>query len=194
MLTPRNLCAFSNMAQPMWQPAPIDQKSQWIAYVKSLGLKFDITICWHAPNRLLRAELGGLVDADSVGWSAHWLQKRLKHCLNKLDRRVLKSAHRNKHIKIWRLVTTEYAEGVGWHAHALMATPPGHAQKKIIDWASWMWLHELGGEFENDFLPYLVRAEPTKGDYLSYITKTLGSHIDDGVGTVDLVNTAFPTA
>lgn len=196
VLTPRNFTHFANVQKPMWQTTPIDQQDEWATYVTSLGVSFDISICWHAPNRLLRAELGSLVDADRVGWSAHWLQRKLKHCLNKLDRRVLKSAHRDKHVKIWRLVTLEYADGVGWHAHALMATPKGHDRSKIINWATWMWIAELGEAYQNSFVPYLVKASATedKTKYLSYITKTLGQRDDDRVGTIDLVNTAFPIA
>lgn len=194
MLIPRSPSDFSNVPQSMWQPASVDQKSAWVAYVNSLGLNFDISICWHAPNALLWAELGGLVDADSVGWSAHWFQKKLKHYLNKLDREVLRSAHRRKHVKIWRLVTLEHAEGVGWHAHALMATPEGHSRSKVMNWAAWMWMAELGDAYQNSFVPYLVQASPSRGKYLSYITKTLGQSDDDKVGTIDLVNTAFPVA
>jgi hypothetical protein len=173
-----------------------EQRTAWLTHVGSQDLQFDISICWHAPNRLLQAELGSLVDADRVGWSAHWLQRKLKHYLNKLDRKVLKSAHRDKHIKIWRLVTLEYTEGVGWHAHALMATPKGHEQQKIINWATWMWVAELGDAYQNSFVPYLVQASATedKRKYLNYITKTLAHGDDDKVGTIDLVNTAFPVA
>lgn len=196
MLTPQKFTHFANVPKPMWQTAPIDQQDEWATYVNSLGVNFDISICWHAPTKLLRAELGGIVDADRVGWSAHWLQRKLKYCLNKLDRRVLKSAHRDKHVKIWRLVTLEYADGVGWHAHALMATPEGHDRSKIINWATWMWIAELGEAYQNSFVPYLVEASATedKTKYLSYITKTLGQRDDDQVGTIDLVNTAFPIA
>ena len=98
------------------------------------------------------------------------------------------------HVKIWRLVTLEHADGVGWHAHGLMATPKGHDRSELINWATWMWLEELGGEYENSFVPYLVQAAPTRGHYLGYITKTLGNALDDKVGTIDLVNTAFPTS
>jgi hypothetical protein len=42
----------------------------------------------------------------------------------------------------------------------------------------------------------LVEASATEDrtKYLSYITKTLGQRDDDRVGTIDLVNTAFPIA
>lgn len=172
----------------------MDLRPDWRQFVMSQELNFDISICWHVPNRMRRAELGCLIDADSVGWTAHWLQKKLRHYLNKLDRRVLKSAHRDKHIKIWRFVTLENADGVGWHAHALMATPQGHDRRTIINWATWMWINELGDEYENSFVPYLVQASETQGNYLGYISKTLGRATDDMVGTIDLVNTAFPIA
>lgn len=170
----------------------MDLKADWLQFATSHGLNFDISICWHVPNRMRWAELGDLVDADGRGWTAHWLQRKLKHYLNKLDRRVLKSAHRNKHVKIWRLVTTEYAEGVGWHAHGLLATPQGHDRSTIINWATWMWINELGDEYENAFVPYLVQASETRADYLGYISKTFGQINDDMVGTIDLENTHFP--
>lgn len=168
-------------------------QDSWASLVASRSPTFDVAACWQVPKRLRSAEIGRVANADESSHQS-WLQGHLRHYFNRLDRAVLKSAYRNKAIRIPRFVTLEYTDEVGWHAHGLLSTPAGVDQAKFVQRTSWLWLRYLGQYAETSFADYLVWSKPTSGNYLGYITKTLDHSGSTQAGVVDLVNTFLPAA
>lgn len=119
-----------------------------------------------------------------------WLEKKLHYFFNRLDRQVLKSAHRRRKQRINRTVVLECKPSVGWHAHALLSSQGTRVgTEKLCTMVKLLWLEELG-EYRHEWsAPRLAWAEPNDGDYGGYLTKHLSASAHNEIAKIDLGNT-----
>ena len=168
-------------------------RSEWQEWLLSSRHGWDVGICLHVPNSLRVAE---------NGWDERWLQRRLSRFFNQLDRRIHKAAHRNRGVRVARCVALERTDLVGWHAHAMLATPTGWQHEDFIQLMRKLWHEDLGSYRACRFENQLFWAEPISNNYGSYSTKHCASsakpiYSQSGIsngwvdGMIDLQNTVL---
>ena len=146
--------------------------------IKESGAKFNVGVCVHVPHKM-RLEQSGYDDI--------WLQRHIGVYLNKLDRRIHKAAHKNRGLRIKRVVALEHTVGVGWHSHMCVETPQNMTDDELIEEMGSVWLRYVGkwqnSGFSNDRLFW---AEQIEEGYSQYTTKN-GKNILNG--NMDWLNT-----
>jgi hypothetical protein len=143
--------------------------------------QFDVAVCLHVPSSLRQ---------DEKGWDDIWLEKKLHYFFNRLDRQVLRSAHRRRKQRIHRVVVLEHAPSVGWHAHALLSSQDtGVGVEKLCNMIKLLWLEELGPYRHDWSAPRLAWAERNDGAYGAYLTKHLSASAHNEIAKIDLGNT-----
>jgi hypothetical protein len=138
----------------------------------------DIAASFLLPRGLIGAFKRAAIPNDEIA-----LSKQLMHCFNQLDRQIFKSAHRNRGVRVPRVVTLEQTDEVGWHAHVLLTTPSHISPANLSQLLRSIWLRQLWGHISKDFMDRLYWAEPISGSYLEYSTKQVG-----GNGVADWMN------
>ena len=152
-------------------------------WVQNTGVKWDVCATLHVPEAKRKA---------AQGWTADWLSDELRHYFNQLDRRVFKSAHRNHGARVYRWVTLENSDGVGWHAHALLRTPVGMQQAAFISLTDQLWRAQLARYAAAYFQSRLSVIEPLRGNFAYYMIKSVHDGADDSRGVLDLRNIHLP--
>lgn len=151
---------------------------KWIATQRH---QFDVAVCLNVPSSLRQ---------DEKGWDDKWLEKKLHYFFNRLDRQVLKSAHRRRKQRIPRFVVLETKPSVGWHAHALLSSQGTRVgTEKLCMMVKLLWLEELGHYRHDWSAPRLAWAERNDGDYGAYLTKHLSASAHYEIAKIDLGNT-----
>jgi hypothetical protein len=150
-------------------------------WLDNQAVSFDVAVCLHLPNQF-RAEHGA---------SERTLQKALRRFFEKLDRKVLKSAHRRRKAKVPRFVILEHDDAVGWHMHALLSSSnTGYSTEQLSQTAKLLWIEEFARSTTNlSFEPYMAWAEPVQHGHANYITKNVFTPTPKAV--FDDMNTVF---
>lgn len=150
--------------------------SDWI---KNTGVKWDVCATLHVPEAKRKVE---------QGWTSDWLSDELRHYFNRLDRHILKSAHRYHGARVKRFITLENGEGVGWHAHALLRTPAGVQQAAFIALADQLWHEQQARYTAEHFQSRLSLIEPLTGNFAYYMIKSVHNGANLNRGVLDLEN------
>ena len=174
------VCGFDRGALHMKRETTSSSMFDW---VKQRGVTWDVCATLHVPISIRAAERG---------WSAEWLSKQLGRYFNKLDRRVLKSAHRNHDARLSRWVTLETCDGVGWHAHVALQTPSGMDQASFITLVEKTWRQQYQRHTNKKFLERLCLVEPILGEFFYYSIKSVHDADDLSKGILDLENIHLP--
>jgi hypothetical protein len=148
-------------------------------WVQNTGVKWDVCATLHVPEAKRIA---------AQGWTADWLSDELRHYFNQLDRDIFKSAHRNHGARVYRFITLENSEGVGWHAHALLRTPVGMQQAAFISLADQLWQAQQARYAAAHFQLRLSVIEPLRGNFAYYMIKSVHDGSDNSKGVLDLQN------
>lgn len=133
----------------------------------------DIAATFLLPRGLMGALKRAAIPTDEIT-----LSKQLMHCFNQLDRQVFKSAHRNRGIRVPRVVTLEHTDDVGWHAHVLFTTPSHLSPTQLSLLMQRLWLRQIKRYVSPRFENRLYWADLISGDYLRYSTKQVGGNGD----------------
>jgi hypothetical protein len=136
-----------------------------------------------AASFLLPRELMSALKRTSVGADDIALSLQLTYLFNQVDRQVFKSAHRNRGVRVPRIVTLERTDEVGWHAHVLVKTPEHFAPERLSLLMQRLWLRQLRWYTSPRFVGRLYWAEHISGSYFEYSTKQVG-----GKGDADWMN------
>jgi hypothetical protein len=152
-------------------------------WVQNAGVKWDVCATLHVPEAMRTAR---------KGWAADWLSSQLSRYFNQFDRRIFKSAHRNHGARVYRWVTLESSDGVGWHAHALLQTPTNMPQAKFISLADKLWHKHCARHSAAHFQSRLSVIAPLTGNFSYYTVKSVHDGADHSKGILDLRNIHLP--
>ena len=156
-----------------------------IAYKDWLGEKsktMTICACWQVPDAMRR---------HYNGHTAQWLAKELRRYFNKIDRRIFKAAHKNRGMRLQRIISLEYDEHVGWHAHGMLECAHGKDGQETIDLLEHGWLKHTERFASNKFEKHVFWADQNKGSHHHYIIKRMHREDDLGTGFLDTMNTSL---
>lgn len=165
-----------------------DTKKQYEEWIKATDVTYDISICLHTPILLRVVERG---------FDELWLSRKLTRYFNELDRKLFKSAHRKRKLRMKRLVVLGHTDSVGWHAHVCVNTPSGTSPEKLLIMMNLLWLKhmkvsKLGN---NTFTQKLFWGERTNAGYTHYTISNareqLGGASTELKGSVDILNCHF---
>lgn len=158
-----------------------------VDWVNGWDAELDLACCWHASD-YLRDQQGGRDE--------RWLQQQLSAYFNKLVKSVFAHLPVRLRPNIARIVTLEHTDGVGWHAHGMVATP---AHMKSEDFAALLrelWIEQMAGCHLGSMGERIFWCERSSSGYLPYILKSASDK--DGLrhgelkGLIDLHNTRRP--
>ena len=153
-------------------------KNSLSKFTKLNDTKFTVGVCVHVPNKMRWAQSGN----DDI-----WLQRHLGVYLNKQDRRIYKAAHKNRGVRLKRIVALEYTVNTGWHAHLCVQTPDHMSDEDLVAEMGDCWLRYVkkwkSPRFNDDRLFW---AKQIKQGYYEYTIKN-GKNILDG--NIDWLNT-----
>ena len=152
-------------------------------WVQNAGVKWDVCATLHVPEAKRKA---------AQGWTADWLSGELRHYFNQLDRDIFKSAHRNHGARVYRFITLENSDGVGWHAHAMLRTPASIQQAAFISLADQLWQAQQARYASAHFQSRLSLIEPLRGNFAYYMIKSVHDGADNSKGVLDLRNIHLP--
>jgi hypothetical protein len=149
---------------------------------------WNIAVTWHVPN-----EMRTYYNGYNQTWRhiEDWLSNEMRKYLNTVDRAIYKAAHKNRSIRLPRIITLEHTETVGWHAHGIISNPLHLDEQTTQNILAKHWHKHVARFATERFEKRLFLAEPINGNYLGYITK----HTKDLEGTkgfIDLANTYLP--
>ena len=151
---------------------------------------WNIAVTWHVPEPM-RAFYNGY--NQRWRYIEDWLSNELRRYLNKVDRHIYKAAHKNRSMRLPRIITLEHADTVGWHAHGLLTNPPHLDEPTTQQILATHWHRHTARFATARFEQRLFWAEPVNGNYLGYITKHT-KHLGGTLGFIDLSNTYLPQA
>jgi len=154
-----------------------------IAYARWLGQETEqwkICVCWHAPDAMRRYYRGYTED---------WLAKELTRYFNKVDRRIFKAAHKNRGIRLQRVITLEHDDNVGWHAHGIVECAQNMDEAQTYALLETLWLEHTNRFSTGKFEKHLFWSEPDQGYHLPYIVKRLHTESKATPGVLDTRNT-----
>ena len=142
-----------------------------------------LSVAWHVPNKM---------KANYSGFDSYWLSKELGKYFNKIDRKIFKAAHKNRGIRLRRIITLEKDDAVGWHAHGLIDTAPQQDDQYTRQILRDLWIDHTSRFNTGKFDKYLFYGEIDRGKTLGYITKNVHNNTDSSKGFIDLNNTFIP--
>lgn len=158
-----------------------------IDWVNDWDVKLNLACCWHASD-FLRDQQGGRDET--------WLQRHLSTYFNKLVMRVYGHMPVRLRPNIARLITLEHADGVGWHAHGLVATPAHMTSNEFSMILHELWIEQMGNCHFGSFGKRIFWCEQSGSGYLPYILKSAteknGHRHGELKGLLDVHNTRRP--
>lgn len=161
---------------------PLQERAAIINWVTDQPHHFNVAVALSPPKSLRAAE---------KGWDDLWLQRKLTHFFNLLDRRVFgAAANRRRGLRVPRFVVLERTDESGWHAHIALSTPPHFDATQLIALAKRLWISCLKEHARGPFQEHLFWAETVTGAYIRYSTKDIASGIE-GAAMLDVHNTSF---
>lgn len=161
----------------------LEQKDAWVDWVEGWTTNFDLDVCWHVPNEMRAAQ---------QGYGHEWLQKQLSSYFKQVELQLFKSIPQRQRPKLERFVVLEHEDGVGWHAHALIATPEQCKQAHVQEVLRDTWEKRVGQFCKEEFKQRLFWIRKAEVGYLSYCLKRaidVGNN-DNSKGIFDYKNTA----
>ena len=157
----------------------------YIAYLRWLGghsKHWNINVCWHVPEAMRRYY---------GGYNADWLAKELTRYFNKVDRRIYKAAYTNRGLRLQRIITLEYDDAVGWHAHGILECALGMDEEQTLTLLQKMWRQHTARFSKAKFEKHEFWGETDNGFYLPYILKRVHRQNKTTLGILDTKNTYF---
>lgn len=162
-------------------------KKATVDWVNDWDTELDLACCWHASD-FLRDHQGGRDEA--------WLQRQLSAYFNKLVKRVFSHLPVRMRPHIARIVTLEHTDGVGWHAHGMVATPPHMKSQDFAALLRELWIEQMAGGHFGSMGERIFWCERSSTGYLPYILKSAtdksGLRHGELKGLIDLHNTRRP--
>lgn len=138
-----------------------------------------------------------LVPQSNVAYSSQThLSKFLNGYFKSLDAIVYGHIPRRQRPKIARFVVNEFADGVGWHCHAVIATPVGFDRTHLDQIMRKTWFERIGVNDNPKFDPSRFYCSQTHNDrYISYSLKHAiemdNINFDLSKGVIDLYNSTY---
>jgi hypothetical protein len=157
-------------------------KTEIPKWFSECGIKPSIGVCLHTPHRM---------RAIQKGYDDIWLERINSIYLNQLDRRIFKAAHRNRNVRLRRLVFLEHTDSVGWHTHFVCETPKNMTTEDTIILMEKLWLKQCRQYQTYDFTDKLFWAEKIKANYLAYSAKHIFNEHGSVIGKLDIRNTVI---
>ena len=144
---------------------------------------WNICIALHVPNAM---------RFYYKGYTADWLSKELTKYFRAVDRRIYKAGHKNRDLRLPRIVVLEEGELVGWHAHILCDCGEGLNEDETISILKKMWAKHTNKFHTGKFEQRLGYFEYDQGNYLKYILKEISDDEQGTKGLLDVKNIFFP--
>ena len=144
---------------------------------------WNVVACWHVPNAMRK---------HYKGYDEHWLSKELTRYLNKVDRYIFKASFTNRGVRLPRIITLEYAEGVGWHAHGLLDCAAGMNEDETITVLKSFWEKQTHRFSTAKFETHISYFSYDQGTYLPYCLKATNKQHEQAQGILDLRNCYLP--
>jgi hypothetical protein len=162
-------------------------KQAAIDWVGDWDVELDLACCWHASD-FLRDQQGGRDET--------WLQRQLSTYFNKLIKRVHDHMPVKMRPNIARLITLEHTDGVGWHAHGVVATPGHMTSDEFSLILRDLWIEQMGGCHFAPMGKRIFWCEQSGSGYLPYMLKSAtdknGHRYGELKGLIDVHNTRRP--
>ena len=163
----------------------LEQKEAVINWVEGWESNFDLDVCFHVPKEMRVIQNGN---------GHEWLQKQLSAYFNIVEKELFKSIPVRQRQKLSRFIVLEHANSVGWHAHALIATPDNCKQAQVCDVMRDIWERRVGQYCKDEFRQRLFWIRKSEFGYLNYCLKYVIENNDNAnavnKGIIDLENTS----
>ena len=147
------------------------------------SVDWDLCVTLNVPDRLRVIE---------DGWDDRWLEIELKKYFSDVDRAVFGPALHRKGNHVLRWVVLEWAQGVDWHAHALLKTPDSFSRDDYLQLLKMKWLKRRSRFCTEQFKPFLFHSQIRKGDFFYYTIKNVFGRAFKNRGAFDAENSVLP--
>jgi hypothetical protein len=155
-----------------------------VHWLKQYDTWWDLAICVHVPQAMRLKE---------KGYDDRWLQIQIRHCLNRFDRLAYKSAYTKHGFRSFRLVTLEWKQGVGWHAHIAMIAPLHLSYLEAAQLLEHAWRKHTKRYRDKAFEDRIFWAQELRSEYSSYCIKNINSYNNENYRAVfDEENSNLP--
>jgi hypothetical protein len=160
----------------------VEQKAAWVEWVEGWEANFDLDVCWHVPREMRVAQ---------DGYGHEWLQKQLSAYFKQVELQIFQSIPVRQRPKLERFVVLEFEDGVGWHAHALIATPEQCKKADLEEILRTTWERRVGLFCRDEFKSKLFWIRKAGPGYLGYCLKSAVDvgYNDQSKGVFDYKNT-----
>ena len=155
-------------------------KIEGLRWLSERSMHWNVCAAFHVPNGMRR---------HYYGYSADWLAKEMTRYLNKVDRHIYNAAHRNRGVRLQRIITLEHDDSVGWHAHGVFDCPEGWNEDETIRVLRHYWQAHTKRFATEKFEKRIDYFEYDSGRYLRYILKRLDWQDEGATGMLDTRNT-----
>ena len=154
------------------------------SWLNQYDLWWNLAVCIHVPKAMRIIE---------KGYDDRWLQVQIRHCLNIFDRLAFKSAYTKHGFRSFRLVTLEWKQGVGWHAHIAMVVPMHLSHEEAAQLLEHAWKKHTKRYKNRGFEDRMFWAEELRTEYSSYCIKNIPSwNTENYRGFFDEENSNLP--
>ena len=154
-----------------------------LAWLGEHSTLWNVVVTWHVPETMRR---------HYRGYDEDWLARELTRYFNKVDRRIYKAGLKNRGMRLPRIITLEYNESVGWHAHGLLDCAPGKNEDETLELLTKLWRKHTDRFATDRFEKHLVIGQYDNGKALPYIIKRIDRQNEQAHGILDLNNTYIP--
>ena len=162
-------------------------KLKEIEWLANASETWEIAACWHIPNAMKRHYSGlAITNAFYGGYTDYWFSKQLNRYFKSVDRKIFKAAHKKHKMRLERILTLEYKDGVGWHAHGLLNHAPQLTNEQTAEILEQEWLKHTKQFANKRFEEHLIYLAQDNGTYLGYMTKNIDWLNEHANGYLDL--------
>lgn len=152
-------------------------EANWLANASD---GWNIAACWHVPIAMKRYH---------CRFDERWLSTQINRYFKNVDRRIFKTAHKKHNKRLQRIITLEYADKVGWHAHGLIEHAPNLSNIATAEILKEEWLRHTKQFAPAYFEKHQIYLAPDYGSYLGYMTKNIDWLNEKAQATLDTNNT-----
>lgn len=153
-------------ARKRWAiPAPVAKtrlRKAHAAWMEEWVGGWDLAACLHVPNSMRAAQ---------AGWGWEWLQRHVAIYFKTVDACVFNTRNGKDVSSVKRFIVYEHADGVGWHAHILLATPDHISRDDYVLLLRNKWQRRVQRFCDGIFDEHLFYCEPVRGRYMDYCLK-----------------------
>jgi hypothetical protein len=162
-------------------------KLKEIEWLADASETWTIAACWHIPNAMKRHYSGqAITNAFYGGYTDYWFSKQLNRYFKNVDRKIFKTVHRKRNLRLQRILTLEYKDSVGWHAHGLVNCAPRFSNEETAKILEEEWMRHTKNFANKKFDEHLIYLAPDNGTYLGYMTKNIDWLNEHANGYLDL--------